>query len=49
MLAKSEDVPCQFQMLARAVAVALDVLPLEEMDVSMEVKEVVEFVRNQAV
>ncbi|KAF3636048.1 hypothetical protein FXO37_25676 [Capsicum annuum] len=30
MLAKSEDVSCQFQMLARAVAVALDVLPLEE-------------------
>ncbi|PHT67458.1 hypothetical protein T459_26945 [Capsicum annuum] len=49
MLAKSEDVSCQIQMLARAVAVALDVLPLEEMDVSVEVKEVVEFVRNQAV
>ncbi|KAF3643881.1 putative equilibrative nucleotide transporter 1-like [Capsicum annuum] len=49
MLAKSEDVSCQFQMLARAVAVALDVLPLEEMDVSVEVKQVVEFVRNQAV
>ncbi|XP_059316537.1 U-box domain-containing protein 18-like [Lycium ferocissimum] len=48
MLAKSEDVSCQFQMLARAVAVALDVLPLDEMDVSVEVKEVVEFVRNQA-
>ncbi|KAM3358719.1 hypothetical protein P3S68_021652 [Capsicum galapagoense] len=48
MLAKSEDVSCQFQMLARVVAVALDVLPLEEMDVSVEVKEVVEFVRNQA-
>lgn len=49
ILAKSEDVSCQFQMLARAVAVALDVLRLEEMDVSVEVKEVVEFVRNQAV
>lgn len=49
ILAKSEDVSCQFQMLARAVAVALDVLPLEEMDVSVEVQEVVEFVRNQAV
>ncbi|XP_055810282.1 U-box domain-containing protein 19-like [Solanum dulcamara] len=49
ILAKSEDVSCQFQMLARAVAVALDVLPLEEMDVSVEVQEVVEFVRSQAV
>ncbi|KAK6789021.1 hypothetical protein RDI58_012820 [Solanum bulbocastanum] len=49
ILVKSEDVSCQFQMLARAVAVALDVLPLEEMDVSVEVKEVVELVRNQAV
>ncbi|CAN4124228.1 unnamed protein product [Withania somnifera] len=49
ILAKSEDVSCQYQMLARAVAVTLDVLPLEEMDVSVEVKEVVEFVRNQAV
>ncbi|KAH0675323.1 hypothetical protein KY285_023124 [Solanum tuberosum] len=49
ILAKSEDVSCQFQMLARAVAVALDVLPLEEMDVSVEGQEVVEFVRNQAV
>ncbi|OIT04123.1 PREDICTED: U-box domain-containing protein 18-like [Nicotiana attenuata] len=49
ILAKSEVVSSQFQMLARAIAVALDVLPLEEMDVSLEVKEVVEFVRNQAV
>ncbi|WMV28702.1 hypothetical protein MTR67_022087 [Solanum verrucosum] len=49
ILAKSEDVSCQFQMLARAVAVALDVLPLKEMDVSVEGQEVVEFVRNQAV
>ncbi|XP_015074985.1 U-box domain-containing protein 18 [Solanum pennellii] len=49
ILAKSEDVSCQFKMLARAVAVALDVLPLEEMDVSVEGREVVEFVRNQAV
>ncbi|KAJ8569812.1 hypothetical protein K7X08_006389 [Anisodus acutangulus] len=48
MLAKSKDVSSQFQMQARAVAVALDVLPLEEIDVSVEVKEVVEFVRNQA-
>ncbi|PHT33281.1 hypothetical protein CQW23_25081 [Capsicum baccatum] len=41
MLAKSEDVSCQFQMLATAVAVVLDViLPLEEMDVSVEVKQV---------
>ncbi|KAJ8548410.1 hypothetical protein K7X08_030879 [Anisodus acutangulus] len=48
MLAKSEDVSCQFQMLTRAVAVALDVLPLEEIDVSVEAKEVVEFVTNQA-
>lgn len=49
ILAKSEVVSSQFQMLARAISVALEVLPLEEMDVSLEVKEVVEFVRNQAV
>ncbi|XP_016466156.2 U-box domain-containing protein 18-like [Nicotiana tabacum] len=49
ILAKSEVVSSQFQMLARAIAVALDVLLLEEMDVCLEVKEVVEFVRNQAV
>ncbi|XP_015159830.1 LOW QUALITY PROTEIN: U-box domain-containing protein 18 [Solanum tuberosum] len=49
ILAKSEDVSCQFQMLARAVAVALDALPLKEMDVSVDGQEVVEFVKNQAV
>ncbi|XP_019164063.1 PREDICTED: U-box domain-containing protein 18-like [Ipomoea nil] len=45
MVAKSEQVSTQFRVVARAMAVALDVLPFGGSD---EVREVVEFVRKQA-
>nr|GMD15086.1 U-box domain-containing protein 18-like [Ipomoea batatas] len=45
MAAKSEHVATQFRVVGRAMAVALEVLPLDGGD---EVREVVEFVRKQA-
>ncbi|KAL3501203.1 hypothetical protein ACH5RR_035652 [Cinchona calisaya] len=48
MLMQSEIASDEFRVLMRAMGVALDVLPLEEMDVGDEVKELVEFVREQA-
>ncbi|KAG8383167.1 hypothetical protein BUALT_Bualt05G0156500 [Buddleja alternifolia] len=48
MLMKSEKVSIHFREVMRAIAVALDVLPLEELDVYDEVKELGEFVRQQA-
>ncbi|CAI9775391.1 unnamed protein product [Fraxinus pennsylvanica] len=48
MLVKSENVSTQFHVLMRSIAVALDVLPLDRLDVCVEVRELVEFVRRQA-
>jgi hypothetical protein len=48
MLMKSEFVAMQFRMLIRAVATALDVVPLSLIDVGGEVKELVELVARQA-
>lgn len=48
MLAKSEFISGQFRLLMKAMWVALDVLPLEKMDICDEVKEVAEFVKIQA-
>lgn len=48
MLVKSENISTQFHALMRSVAVALDVLPLDRLDVCVEVRELVEFVRRQA-
>lgn len=47
MLMKSERVANQFRVLSRAMATGLDVLPLGLLDVSSEVKEVVELVTKQ--
>ncbi|KAL5544230.1 hypothetical protein UlMin_008014 [Ulmus minor] len=48
MLTKSQFVATQFRVLIRAVATALDVLPLGLIDVGGEVKELVELVGKQA-
>ncbi|KAL8106307.1 U-box domain-containing protein 19-like [Apium graveolens] len=48
MLMKCEYVSDQLRMLVRAVGVALDVIELEKIDVSDEVKEVVGLVKRQA-
>ncbi|KAK2636443.1 hypothetical protein Ddye_031235 [Dipteronia dyeriana] len=48
MLMKSDRVSNQFRVFIRAIATGLDVLPLEEVAVSSEVKEVVELVMRQA-
>ncbi|KAK4568574.1 hypothetical protein RGQ29_004119 [Quercus rubra] len=48
MLMKSEFVTTQFRLLIRAVATALDVMPLNLIDVDGEVKELVELVAKQA-
>ncbi|KAL3374734.1 hypothetical protein AABB24_006296, partial [Solanum stoloniferum] len=48
MLMKSHSVACQFQVLVRTVATALDVLPLNCLNVSREIKELVLMVANQA-
>ncbi|KAF3437055.1 hypothetical protein FNV43_RR19808 [Rhamnella rubrinervis] len=48
MLTKSQLVATQFRVLIRAVATALDVLPLNLIDVGGEVKELVELVARQA-
>ncbi|XVE57114.1 hypothetical protein DITRI_Ditri04bG0065600 [Diplodiscus trichospermus] len=48
ILMKSELVATQFRVLIRTVSIALDVLPLNLIDVSGEVKELVELVVKQA-
>ncbi|GMY24895.1 U-box domain-containing protein 19-like [Fagus crenata] len=48
MLMKSEFVATQFRVLIREVSTALDVMPLSLIDVSGEVKELVELVAKQA-
>ncbi|CAK9137782.1 unnamed protein product [Ilex paraguariensis] len=48
MLMKAEQVSNQFRVLIRAIALALEILPLNSVDVSAEVKELVELVRRQA-
>ena len=45
---KSQFVASQFRVLIRAVATALEVLPLDWIDVASEVKELVEMVTKQA-
>ncbi|XP_054821687.1 U-box domain-containing protein 19-like [Prosopis cineraria] len=48
MLMKSEHVATQFRVLTRALATALDILPLSSIEICDEVKEVVELVAKQA-
>ncbi|KAM1788977.1 hypothetical protein ACFX11_039193 [Malus domestica] len=48
MLTKCEFLATQFRFLIRAVATALDVLPLKVIDVGDEVKELVELVSKQS-
>ncbi|CAA2986927.1 U-box domain-containing 18-like [Olea europaea subsp. europaea] len=48
MLVKSEHVSTQCRVLVRSIVVALDVLLLDGLDVCVEVRELVEFVRRQA-
>ncbi|KAK6116510.1 hypothetical protein DH2020_049748 [Rehmannia glutinosa] len=48
MLVKSEKVSNHFRELVRAIAACLDVLPLSGLDIAVEVEELVELVRKQA-
>ncbi|XP_027338714.1 U-box domain-containing protein 19-like [Abrus precatorius] len=48
MLVKSQHVSTQFRLLIRAMATALDVLPLQSIEICGEVKELVELVTRQA-
>ncbi|CAN4088259.1 unnamed protein product [Withania somnifera] len=48
MLMKAHAVASQFRVLIRTVATALDVLPLNSLNVSREIKELVLMVANQA-
>ncbi|KAK7291642.1 hypothetical protein RIF29_06949 [Crotalaria pallida] len=48
MLTKSNHVASQFRSLVRASATVLDVLPLREIDVCDEVKELMELITKQA-
>ncbi|KAI3452745.1 hypothetical protein Pfo_009408 [Paulownia fortunei] len=48
MLVKSEKVSTHFRELMRAITVALDVLLLAGLDIAVEVQELGEFVRKQA-
>ncbi|KAH7528486.1 hypothetical protein FEM48_Zijuj05G0077300 [Ziziphus jujuba var. spinosa] len=48
MLTKAQLIATQFRILIRAVSTALDVLPLNLIDVGGEVKELVELVAKQA-
>ncbi|KAL2559741.1 U-box domain-containing protein 19 [Forsythia ovata] len=48
MLVKLENFSSQFRVLMRSIVVALDVLPVEGLDVSAEVREMFEFVSRQA-
>ncbi|CAN1310973.1 U-box domain-containing protein 19 [Linum perenne] len=48
MLMKSNRVANRFRSLARSVATGLEVLPLEDVEISCEVKEIAELVMSQA-
>ncbi|XP_076883056.1 U-box domain-containing protein 19-like [Bidens hawaiensis] len=48
MLARSEKVSGQFRAVFRSISVALDVLPLDSINVSVELKELMGLVKNQA-
>ncbi|XP_027125587.1 U-box domain-containing protein 19-like [Coffea arabica] len=48
ILTKSHFITTQFRVLVRAMATALDVLPLKSIDLSREVKELVELVAKQS-
>ncbi|XP_059643043.1 U-box domain-containing protein 19-like [Cornus florida] len=48
VLMKSHFVSTQFRVLIRAVATALDVLPLSSIDLSCEIRELVELVAKQS-
>ncbi|KAL3512896.1 hypothetical protein ACH5RR_025613 [Cinchona calisaya] len=48
ILMKSHFVTSQFRVLVRAMATALDVLPLNSIDLSYEIKELVELVAKQS-
>lgn len=48
ILMKSHSVATQFRSLIRSVATALDVLPVDSIEVSGEIKELVEMVSKQA-
>lgn len=48
ILMKSHFVTSQFRVLIRAVATALDILPLKSIDVSCEIKELVALVAKQS-
>ncbi|XP_021890861.1 U-box domain-containing protein 19-like [Carica papaya] len=48
ILVKSQHVVTQFRVLIRGIATALDILPLNSIDVCSEVKELVELVAKQA-
>ncbi|CDP00177.1 unnamed protein product [Coffea canephora] len=48
MLTQSQITADEFRVLIRAMGVALDVLPLEEMELGDEVNGLVEFVKDQA-
>ncbi|KAI3696516.1 hypothetical protein L1987_79534 [Smallanthus sonchifolius] len=48
MLVRSEKVYNQFRAIFRSISVALDVLPLDSVNVSIELKELMGLVKNQA-
>nr|DAD34620.1 TPA_asm: hypothetical protein HUJ06_005260 [Nelumbo nucifera] len=48
VLMKCERISTEFRILIRAIATALDVLPLDSIDVPIEVRELVELVAKQA-
>ncbi|KAJ7953636.1 RING-type E3 ubiquitin transferase, partial [Quillaja saponaria] len=48
MLMESENVANQFRVSARSIATALDILPLDSIEVSMELKEHFELVMRQS-
>ncbi|KAG9156457.1 hypothetical protein Leryth_019970 [Lithospermum erythrorhizon] len=48
LLMKAEEVSTMFQEAVRAIGVALDVFPMKKLNLSVEVEEIVEFVKNQA-
>ncbi|KAG9152036.1 hypothetical protein Leryth_002287 [Lithospermum erythrorhizon] len=48
LLMKAEEISMKFQEVVRAIGVALDVFPMKRLNLSVEVEELVEFVKNQA-
>nr|XP_043612775.1 U-box domain-containing protein 19 [Erigeron canadensis] len=48
MLTRSEKVSYQFRAIFRSVSVALDVLPLDSLNISYELKELMGFIKQQA-